>query len=109
VYYFGAKPSKKDQNQLVEPNFNPEIKLMEEGENVYLQVSFSPSLVNAKTQLITSDVLGKAKIPKARFENPDGSDFRIDLDYMGNKRLEAHPTAGPFEKPESGSLKLKIW
>jgi hypothetical protein len=109
VYYFGASPSKKDVNQVVEPTFNPGIKLTEDGETVYLQINAGQAISSVKSQLITSEVLGKAKIPKARFENADGSALKIDTDYFGNKRSEANPTAGPFENPGSGILKLKVW
>ncbi|MBL7969129.1 MAG: right-handed parallel beta-helix repeat-containing protein [Prolixibacteraceae bacterium] len=109
VYYFGAIPSKKDVQQLIEPTFNPGIKLTEDGGHVYLQMNFGGAISSVKSQLITSDLLGKAKIPKARFENADGSALKIDTDYLGNKRSEAHPTAGPFENPGSGILNLKVW
>src|SRR5690606_6814655 len=45
---------------------------------------------------VTSTQLGLARVPQARFENPDGSDLVIDIDYFGNSRASA-PIAGPFE------------
>jgi len=109
VYYFGAIPSKKDVQQLVEPIFNPGIKLTEDGGQVYLQMNFGEAISSVKSQLITSEVLGKAKIPKARFENADGSDLKIDSDYFGSKRSLSNPTGGPFEDPGIGKIKLKVW
>jgi hypothetical protein len=109
VYYYGAKPSEKDLNMLVDQTFDPDIKLREEGENVYLQMSFSQGLIGRQTRLITSDILGKARIPKARFENPDGSDMKADSDYFGKKRPENNPSAGPFESPGQGTNKWKVW
>jgi len=109
LYYNGAKPSKKDLNQLVESAFDPGIKLTEEGDHVYLNMAFSQGFTGVQTRMITTEVLGKAKIPKARFDNPDGSPLKIDADYLGKKRSETNPSAGPFEKPEMGELKLKVW
>lgn len=109
VYYFGAIPSKKDVNQIVEPTFNPGIKLTEDGESVYLQINAGQAISSVMSQLITSEVLGKAKIPKARFENADGTALKIETDYLGNKRFETNPSVGPFENPGKGELKLKVW
>lgn len=53
--------------------------------------------------------LGKAKMPNEAFENPDGTPLKIDTDYFGNNRSESNPSAGPFENPGKGSLKLKVW
>ena len=63
----------------------------------------------AKTRLVTTELLGKAKIPDFRYENPDGSPLRIDTDYFGKQRNEANPTPGPFESPGSGPLTVKVW
>ncbi len=109
VYYFGAIPSKKDVNQIVEPTFNPGIQLTEDGKHGYLQMNAGPVISSVKSRMVTSEVLGKAKIPKARFENADGSALKIDTDFLGNKRSEANPTAGPFESPGSGTVTLKVW
>jgi alpha-N-arabinofuranosidase len=48
-------------------------------------------------------------MPNAAYENPDGTPLKIDTDYFGKKRNEASPSAGPFEKPGEGRLKLKVW
>jgi hypothetical protein len=43
------------------------------------------------------------------FENADGSPIRIQTDYFGNRRNESNPFPGPFELPEGGKLRLKVW
>jgi len=62
-----------------------------------------------KTQLVTSELLGKAVAPNAGFENPDGSPLKIDTDYFGNKRSEANPFVGPFEGLKEGEQVIKVW
>jgi alpha-N-arabinofuranosidase len=52
-------------------------------------------------------LLGKARIPGLGFENPDGTPLTIDTDYFGKQRGTT-PTAGPFEKPGEGSVRLKV-
>jgi alpha-N-arabinofuranosidase len=62
-----------------------------------------------KTKPVTTELLGKARIPQLPYENPDGSPVRIDTDYFGKKRTQANPTPGPFENPGTPPLKLKVW
>jgi hypothetical protein len=109
IYYNGAKPSGKDVNFANDSVFNPEVKLIEEGENGYLQFKFNQAFYDLKVKMITTEILGKAKIPKAAFDNPDGSALKIDTDYFGMKRSESNPSAGPFENPAKGEVKLKVW
>lgn len=109
VYYNGANPSAKDTNMLIEQEFNPEIKLIEEYDAVYLEMAFSAAMGKLQTRLISSEILGKALIPKTRFDNPDGSTLIIDTDYFGKKRATPDPTAGPFENTGVGTSIVKVW
>jgi alpha-N-arabinofuranosidase len=54
-------------------------------------------------------MLGKAKMPKAPFDNPDGTPLKIDRDYFGNLRTGETTVAGPFSNLNSGSNVLKVW
>ena len=109
TYYHGAQPSNKDIEFTNDSTFNPSVKLVKEGESGYLYLSCNPSWSGEKTHMVTTQLLGKAKIPKAAFDNPDGTPLKIDTDYFGKKRSESNPSAGPFEKPANGEIKLKVW
>jgi len=76
---------------------------------VYLQIGFNPRVYDQNVKMVTTEILGKAKVPKAKFENPDGSELKIDTDYFGAKRSEINPSVGPFENPDKSDLKFKIW
>ena len=39
----------------------------------------------------------------------DGSPLKINTDFFGKKRSKSQPTPGPFEKPGTGPLTLKVW
>ncbi len=109
VYLNGANPFPGEKNS-VKSDLNPEVSISEQGENVFLNILFDNSISKIKTQLITTELLGKAKIPRQNYENPDGSSIIIDSDYVGNQRNKNNPSAGPFEKPVIGKLlKLKVW
>jgi alpha-N-arabinofuranosidase len=109
VYLKGAKPCIKETNQIERPEFDPSIEIVEQGANVYLYMTLDKSFKSLNNKLVTTKLLGKAKIPGQAFENADGSPLRIDTDYFGKKRNDKNPTAGPFENPGEGRLSLKVW
>ena len=109
LYFYGAKPSTRDVNFANDSAFNPEVRLVTERETCYLQLNLGSAFYDRKVRMITTEILGKAKIPKAAFDNPDGTALKIDADYFGAKRSETNPSVGPFENPGKGELKLKVW
>ena len=82
VYYKGAKPFNKETNYVEQPGFDPQIKLVEEGESVILNITLDKSYKSLKSTLITTQMLGKAMIPDLAYENPDGSPLKIDIDFI---------------------------
>jgi len=108
IYYNRAKHFKDETGFVENPEFKPEFILTTEGDHVYLDLNLD-DVTGVKTQFITTAMLGKAKMPKEAYENPDGSPLRIDTDYLGNKRLESGPSAGPIENPGKGMVKMKVW
>jgi alpha-N-arabinofuranosidase len=93
----------------VQPNVNPGIKLVEKSDGMYLEITLDKVWAQQQRQVVTTDLLGKAKIPDLPYEQPDGSAYRIDTDYFGKKRNKANPSPGPFENPGAGKLTLKVW
>lgn len=108
VYLNNALKFSKEKNQL-EIKSNPEILMVEKSDGVYLQMNFDEKIIKMKNQLVSTQLLGKASIPNAEYENPDGSPLKIDIDYFGKKRDKQNPTAGPFENPGFGEISLKVW
>jgi len=109
VYYDGAKPYLKETNCLEKAEFDPEVKLVEEDDSVFLHITLDDSWHALDNPLVTTALLGRAKMPNAAYENPNGMPLKIDTDYFGKKRSEANPSAGPFENPGEGKLTLKVW
>lgn len=109
IYYNGAKPYKEEKSYTESSDFDPEIELVEEGENVYLYLSFDQEFYKHNGIKISTGILGKAKIPNAAFDNPDGTTLNINEDYFGNKGTGSITTAGPFNNLDSGKVKLKVW
>ena len=109
LYLNGATGRQGETSSAVLPQFNPNIKLIEEGETVELHLTLPPADTDQRNRLVTTELLGKAKIPDAPYENPDGTPLKIDGDYFGKTRNKDNPSAGPFEKPAAGKLTLKVW
>jgi len=109
VYYSGARPYAKEVNQVEQAGMDPKIQVVEEGDRVHLHLTLDEAVQKSNTALVTTALLGKVKIPGLPYENPDGSPLKIDTDYFDRPRDPSSPTPGPFEKPGSGSLKLKVW
>jgi len=108
VYLKGARAYSKEDAPLNLPGEDPKPEIIEEGDRVYLRLRLAAELRTAATKLVTTALLGKAKIPALAYENPDGSPLAVDVDYFGKKR-KAPPVAGPFEDPGQGDVKLKVW
>jgi hypothetical protein len=109
VYLNGAKPSACDVHFVELPDLNPQMKIVEQDGHVLLHLTLSDSCQGKHTKLVTTQLLGRAKIPNLPYDNPDGSPITVDTDYFGKKRNPAAPSAGPFEQPGSGALTLEIW
>lgn len=109
VYYHGARPYVEEVKNAVQAEIDPKVRVVEEDGNVYLHLTLGQAVQKSSAKLVTTELLGKAKIPGLAFENPDGTPLKIDTDYFGKRRNEASPTAGPFENPGAVPLTLKVW
>lgn len=110
VFVFGAIPSAWETDPVRKPDFNPDLKLIERNDGYYLEFTFDAAWRrDRQRRLVDSELLGRAAIPDAPFEQPDGTPLRIDTDYFRNARDAANPTPGPFEDPGDGRITIKVW
>jgi len=97
VFLSGAKPSKIEEKPLVLPGFDPAIKVVEMPHGIGVEIALDKNwATEAGCAIVTSKLLGKAKTPDLPFVQPDGSPYRLDRDWYGEKR-DARPFPGPFE------------
>jgi alpha-N-arabinofuranosidase len=110
LFLKGATPSKHETAPLVQSEFAPLLKLVEQSDGVYLEINFGPAWNTGRVRkIVTTKLLGRAIIPNASYEQPDGTPVCINTDYFGKPRDESNPAPGPFENPGQGNLKLKVW
>lgn len=107
VYLNGADGFDRE-NDYYKSNANPEVKIVEEGSDVCLEITLPQEALNIFTEIITTKMLGMVRIVEQRYENPDGSALYLSKDLTGQARA-AQPKAGPIENLHEGKNKIKIW
>lgn len=107
VYYNQSTLFEGEKTSLIQPEFNPEARIVEEGNNVYLLFSLKGT-EKMQTHRVNTSRLGKAKLPEQAFEQPDGSPIEIDHDYLGYPRT-VNPKPGPLESVGEGAMRIKVW
>jgi alpha-N-arabinofuranosidase len=108
VFLNGARPSKYESRPLVSEKINPNPELVEKSDGMYLTLTIDEAWTKRRCNMVTTALLGKAKIPSLSYVQPNGSPYKIDSDYFGNPRNGASPSVGPFEQLEKGRIKLKV-
>ncbi len=108
IYDSNSESSTLEQHPLRDPGFSIGAKLSTMEDHVYLNLKISPLMLEQSCNLVTTNLLGKAKIPKAAFDLPDNRGLKIDKDYFGEKRIE-NIIAGPFKKLTPGDNTFQVW
>ncbi len=109
VFIQGTQPSKFDANALALPEFDAGVKLEQKADGWYLAfVTDKAWRKAANRKLVTTDLLGTAKVTGCAYEKSDGSPLKIDRDYFGQKRDKKNPFPGPFENTLK-SEPVKVW
>ncbi len=109
VFYNGAAPYKDEVNFIDRPEYRPQVKLEEKEGGLILKLEFDKSITEAQTSLVTSEKLGTVIVSEAMFENPDGTPYIINKDFMGRERKQSQPMVGPLEQMEAGKQEIVIW
>ena len=110
VFLGGASPSRFETNVIIRTNFVPALKINHETDGWFLVMRCdSPWNQPPFCQPVTAGLLGRAVIPNADFENPDGSSFRLNADYFGQRQGGNNSTAGPFANSSTPNLRLNVW
>ena len=109
VFYDGALPYGKEIGAALPAAEITRPALGVEGHDYFLRPVPAAELKPAATVLVTTAMLGKARVPGLGYENADGSALSLDADYFGKSRSRSHPLAGPFEKPATAPKGRGDW
>ncbi len=109
VYFAGARAYAQETGALDRSGENPKVELVEEQGYGFLRLTLGADLQSAATGLVNTEMLAKAKVSGLGYDDVDGAPVVIGSDFAGKKRKMSKPSAGPFEDPGRGSLKLRLW
>lgn len=110
AYFHGAQPYRQEVHFIQQDEYNPNIRIEENGEHVFLHIILNGSLNKLKTSLITTSLLGNTVLTEQSFTTPEGKNIKLDSDYFGKRRNPKSPTPGPFESIQTGEIfRLKVW
>lgn len=107
VYLNGAKPFDREETKY-QDDADPAIRIAEENGEVYLEITIPEKMKSIRTEVISTEKLGMARIVEQRFENPDGSVLYLNRDMKENVRSES-PVPGPVEEVHVGANRVKVW
>jgi alpha-N-arabinofuranosidase len=106
----GARPSSREAHPTVDADLDPALRLVEKGDGWYLDMTLDTARSGQPTRrLVTTELLGRARIPDLPYERPEGTPLRVDVNYFGQPRPENDPEPGPFEGRSAGPRSLKVW
>jgi alpha-N-arabinofuranosidase len=110
VFLGGAEPSKHEKDPVVRPDADPAIEMVEKPDGLYLRIAMDEAWTAGQAnELVTTELLGKAKLADQAYTHPDGSPLAIDTDFSGQPRNASNPAAGPFARSDRGRLQRKVW
>ena len=113
LFLNGAKPmTDKEQGWTME-NENPNLRIEETADGVYLISDIDcAELAAFKGKPVDVQRLGVTKLSGYPFENQDGTPFVLDKDYFGKTRSGQAPTVGPVVGPVETlphGNRIKVW
>ncbi|NMB39672.1 MAG: hypothetical protein GX994_08960, partial [Firmicutes bacterium] len=98
----------QERNKIVAEQFDPKFSINEEGDAVYLTCFLPENFDEICGEIQTTKTLKRVRIANADFENPDGSEVILDIDYLGEKRA-AKSVVGPIADLQQGKNRIKVW
>ena len=108
LYLNGAVPFEQEKDKIVAALFNPEIRITEEEDGVYLTCCLPENYEKILGEIQTTKTLKRVRVANADFENPNGSEVILDIDYLGEKRAEKSGV-GPIADLQQGKNRIKVW
>ncbi|RIM84770.1 right-handed parallel beta-helix repeat-containing protein [Staphylococcus xylosus] len=108
AYFNKANQFNREDRNFIDENVNPDLSIVEEGNDVYLNISVPESFIEFKGQVYDTETLPKVRIVDADFEDENGNSLAIDTDLNDDFRAN-ESMIGPLQTLTSGNNKVKIW
>lgn len=108
AYFNGAESFERENYNLVDKSFNPNFRIIDKGEEVYLFCEFPESFENILGEVQSTATLTRVRIVDAEFENPDGSAVVLDNDFLDVQKAFKN-SLGPISLLKKGKNYIKVW
>ncbi|HHW71130.1 MAG TPA: hypothetical protein GX392_07350 [Clostridiales bacterium] len=108
AYLNGAEPFEKEKDKLVDKKFDPNFKIIDKGEEVFISCKLPDSFENILGEIHSTLTLERVRIVDAEFETPNGCDLILDTDFLDKQKSEKS-SLGPITLLKKGENYIKIW
>lgn len=108
VYFNGAAAFKREEVNYIDPDFNPDLTIIESEKDVYLECKLNSEFEGLEIDLQTTESFTKVRIADADFESNLGERIIFDRDYLGEKRTKKG-FVGPLTDLQKGVNRVKVW
>jgi hypothetical protein len=108
AYFKGAEGFDREKGGYTDKAFDPGVKILEEGSEVYLEINVKKEMLDVPAKIVSTETLGTVRIVDAIFDDPNGNLIVLDRDYLGVSRSEK-PVVGPIEGLKPGANRIKVW
>lgn len=106
LYLGGAEPFEREDGAVVDET-DPQVKFIEDGGEVYVEITLPACASDVKAKMIGADDLHMTRLSEGEFENPDGTPISTGMAIFGGERSLG--CAGPFESAEAGRRRIRVW
>ena len=108
AYLNGAEGFDREIDGYTDKAFDPGVKIVEEGGEVFLEVIMNEALLDMPTKIVSTETLGTVRIVDAIFDDPNANPIVLNIDYRGAGRSDK-PVVGPIEGLKPGFNRIKVW
>jgi alpha-N-arabinofuranosidase len=108
VYYQNARPSTNDAQPTLVADLQTGLELVDGAKGLVLRMNPGTAWREARTGLVTTEILGKARVPQLPYVLPDGAPLKLNTDFFGKRRSAKQPVPGPFERLGNGMTSIRL-
>ena len=108
VYLNGATSFEREEDKLELKEFNPQLDIIEEEEEVYLSIELPEGYDSMLGDIQTTKTLSRARIVDADFDDPEGKVVTLNIDFLGERSGE-QSRVGPIGKLANGKNYVRVW
>lgn len=108
AYFNKANQFNREDRNFIDENVNPDLSIVEEGNDVYLNISVPESFIEFKGKVYDTETLPKVRIVDADFEDENGNSLTLNTD-LNDELRENESMIGPLQTLATGNNKVKIW